>query len=288
MIPMTIVFSGAYLAAVRLPVRATEGEPAPGARAEVVGVAAVAADGDGDGGDRGGAAAPSRPAGWLDRLSPNYLLRTLLAIGALAILMVGAAPMAVAATNGTADPILTEAANGSPNVVDVPAAPFTLTDQNGRPVSLSSLRGRTVVLTFLDPVCTSDCPIIAQELKLTDQLLGAQAGRVDLVAVDNNPLDTSPAFTRAFDKQEGLDSLPNWTYLTGSLDQLHGVWNDYGLQTEVTPAGAMVAHSDILYIIDRSGHTREIFNSDPGSGSAAGTSSFSNLLVSELHHYTAA
>ena len=102
-----------------------------------------------------------------------------------------------------ADPILIEAAKGRPNQVDVPAPPFTLTDTSGHSVSLSSLRGRTVVLTFLDPVCTSDCPIIAQSLRLADENLGADARNVELVAVVNNPLYRSTALTAAFDRQEG-------------------------------------------------------------------------------------
>jgi len=260
MIPMALVFTVGYVAMARLPVRAQPGRAVP-------------------------APAPVTPsAGWLDRLPPSYLLRSLLAVGAVGILLVGAGPMAMAATNPNADPILTEAANGSPNIVDVPASPFTLTDQFGRQVSLASLAGRTVVLTFLDPVCTSDCPLIAQELRLTDQMLGSTAGRVELVAVVNNPLDRTAAFTSAFDRQEGLDQLPNWEFLTGSLDQLHSVWDDYGVQTQVSPAGAMIAHSDILYIIDRSGHTREIIDSDPGAGTTAGKSSFASLLSSQVQH----
>jgi cytochrome oxidase Cu insertion factor (SCO1/SenC/PrrC family) len=271
MIPMILIFGGAYLAMVRLPARATVAVPVATAPGEAVTTPPVGS-------------APPQPAGWLDRLSPNYLLRSLLAIGAVGIVLVGAAPMALAATNPNADSILAEAANGSPNLVDAPAAPFTLTDQHGHTVSLSSLAGRTVVLTFLDPVCTSDCPLIAQELRLTDQMLGSTAGPVEIVAVVANPLYTSTAATTAFDKQEGLDHLANWSYLTGSLNQLHQVWNDYGVQIQVTPAGAMVAHGDIVYIIDKSGHTREILDSDPGDGSAPSQSSFSALLTSQVQH----
>ena len=274
MIPMALVFTGGYLAAVRLPARAAAGGGVPVPATPTVAGAGAAAG-----------LAPNAPTGWLDRLSPNYLLRTLFAIGALGILLVGAAPMAVAAAEPNADPIVFEAANGTPNLVDVPAAPFTLTDQSGRTVSLSSLVGHTVVLTFLDPVCTSDCPLIAQELRSTDQMLGSTADHVQLVAVVNNPLYHTTSLTSAFDRQEGLDRLANWTYLTGSLDQLHRVWNDYGVQTQVTPAGGMIAHSDIVYIIDKSGHTREILNSDPGSGSAAGRSSFSALLTTEVQRF---
>jgi cytochrome oxidase Cu insertion factor (SCO1/SenC/PrrC family) len=276
MVPMALVFIGGYLAMIRLPVRAEVKSPVP------AGEAAAPPDATGvEGGPAGGATVP---AGWLDRLAPSYLLRSLLAVGAVGILLVGAGPMARAATNPNADAILTEAANGSPNLVDLPAAPFTLTDQHGRQVSLASMAGHTVVLTFLDPVCVSDCPLIAQELRLTDQMLGPTAGKVDLVAVVNNPLDNTTAFTNAFDRQEGLDQLTNWSFLTGSVDQLHKVWDDYGVQTEVAPAGAMVAHSDILYIIDRTGHTREIIDSDPGAGTAAGKSSFSSLLSNQVQH----
>ena len=48
----------------------------------------------------------------------------------------------------------------------VPAGPapgFTLTDQNGRTVSLSALRGKVVVLEFMDPHCTDICPMVSQE-----------------------------------------------------------------------------------------------------------------------------
>ncbi len=153
MIPMALVFGGGYLAMVRLPVRAR----ADGTPGVVAAESAVS-----------GRPEPSTPApaGWLDRLQPNFLLRSLLALGAVGILLVGAAPMAVAAASPHADPILIEAANGSPDMVNVPAFPFTLTDTDGRTVSLASLAGHTVVLTFLDPVCTSDCPLIAQDLKL--------------------------------------------------------------------------------------------------------------------------
>ena len=276
MIPMALVFTSGYVALARLPVRAQAGHAVPASAPETPAARTAVQEGTVD-------RVPA-PAGWLDRLTPSYLLRSLLAVGALGILLVGAAPMAVAAANPNADAIVTEAANGSPNLVDVPAAPFTLTDVHGHTVSLASLAGHTVVLTFLDPVCTSDCPLIAQELRQTDSMLGSSAGPVELVAVVNNPLYNSTADTAAFDNQEGLDRLANWTYLTGSLGQLHKVWNDYGVQTQVTPAGAMIAHSDIVYIIDRSGHTREILNSDPGNGSAAGRSSFSALLAGQVQH----
>ena len=268
MVPMALIFTGGYLAMVRPAVRVPAGEPSP--RPEGVPAAPPEVT-----------TAPSAPSGWLDRVNPNYLLRSLMAVGALVVVAVGAAPMAVAAVNPTADPIIIEAANGMPDPVDTPSAPFTLTDTGGRAVSLTSLRGRTVVLTFLDPVCTSDCPLIAQDLRLADRQLGDQARDVELVAVVNNPLYDTTALTSAFDRQEGLDHVANWTYLTGTSAQLQQVWNDYGVQVETSPAGGMVAHSDIVYLIDKHGRTRLILNADPGDGGTQG-SSFVGQLTSQI------
>jgi len=224
--------------------------------------------------------------GWRQRVRPGALgravagarARSVAAVAALAVILLGAAPMASAAANRTADPILALAIEGSSTNMDQPAPGFWLTDQNDRTVSLASLRGKVVLMTFLDPVCTSDCPIIAQEFKQTGQMLGAQASGVELVAVVANPTYRSTAFTRAFDRQEGLSSVPNWLYLTGSLSQLGAVWRQYGVTVENMPAGAMSAHNDVAVVIDPAGHIREEMAADPGPGTSSTQSSFSGLL----------
>ncbi|MGA2931430.1 MAG: SCO family protein, partial [Acidimicrobiales bacterium] len=255
MLPMALVFVAGYVAMVRLPVESEV------PMAEDAGVAG--------------------PANWWDRASLSYVTRTVAAVGALAIVIVGTAPMAMAAVNQNADPILTEALDGSPNSLDLPAPHFALTDQHGNPVSLASLRGHTVALTFLDPVCTSDCPLIAQEFRQTDQRLGDQASNVDFVAIVANPIYRSASFTNAFDRQESLDHLPNWYYLTGSLPELQRVWNSYGILVNTVGAGAMVAHSDLAFVIDSHGRERDALIDDPGPTQTF-ASSFSSLLLSRI------
>jgi len=186
--------------------------------------------------------------------------------------------MAAAAANRTADPILALAIAGNSASLDLPAPGFTLTDQDGQTVSLASLRGKVVLMTFLDPVCTSDCPIIGQEFKQAGQLLGAQNKNVELVAVVANPIYRSTVFTRAFDQQEGLATVPNWRYLTGSLSQLSAVWQHYGVTVQNLPAGAMSAHNDLAVVIDPSGVIREEVGDDPGPGTSSTKSSFAVLL----------
>ncbi|MDQ2815934.1 MAG: SCO family protein [Actinomycetota bacterium] len=259
MIPMALLFSVGYLALT----------PA----VELAPVTAKAGDGE--------------PTGWrLRSLRPRMLAGTLAtagarsvaAVAALAVIVLGAAPMASAAANRTADPILALALAGGSTTLDLPAPGFTLTDQNGRTVSLAQLRGKVVLMTFLDPVCTTDCPIIAQEFKQTGEMLGAQDKNVELVAVVANPSYLSTAFTQAFDRQEGLATVPNWLYLTGSLSQLGAVWRHYGVTVQNLPAGAMSAHNDLAIVINAAGEIRQEVGADPGAATSGIRSSFSVLL----------
>jgi cytochrome oxidase Cu insertion factor (SCO1/SenC/PrrC family) len=209
-------------------------------------------------------------------------LRVIAGIAALGVIIVGAAPMAFAAVNKTADPITAEALSGTNGELDTPAPNFTLTSQDGRQVSLASLRGKVVLLSFLDPVCTTDCPVIASEMRVADVLLGSRAADVELVSVVANPTYTSLAYTRAFDVQEGLNTVPNWLYLTGTVSQLATVWHYFGIEVEDLPAGAMAAHNDIAFVISAKGVLQQEISDDPGPGTDATQSSFSSMLADSV------
>jgi cytochrome oxidase Cu insertion factor (SCO1/SenC/PrrC family) len=177
---------------------------------------------------------------------------------------------------------LATAVDGNPNAVNFPAPSFTLVDEHDQPVSLADLRGKTVALTFLDPVCTSDCPIIAQEFRQADQMLGALSKKVEFVAIDANPLYTAPDYLVAFDDQENLAHISNWAYLTGPLTELKPIWNSYGILIGYSPGGAMIAHGELAYVISPSGQMRYSLDSDPGASTAATKSSFSVTLANAI------
>jgi cytochrome oxidase Cu insertion factor (SCO1/SenC/PrrC family) len=201
------------------------------------------------------------------------------ALGAVGVIILGAAPMAAAQASPVADTVLAQAVDGSSAPQNYPAPGFSLTSQYGRPVTLRSLRGKVVLLTFLDPTCTSDCPLIAQEFKEAGVLLGAADQHVELVAIVTNPVDYQIGYARAFDQQEGLAGVRNWLYLTGSLQQLEKTWRGYGIAADIEPAGAMIGHTEITFAIDASGRVRQEMGFDPGPGTAATESSFAAELT---------
>ncbi len=273
MIPTLLLLAAGYLGLTRVAVAdqpstadpvATEAQPEP--------VTAAAARGN------------WRSLPWRERVRTAVAavsVQTVAALGAVAVVVIGAAPMAAASVNGSADPILAEAIAGYSPPLDTPASPFRLTDQHGRAVTLASLRGKAVLLTFLDPVCTSDCPLIAQEFKAAGAQLGSTDSQVELVAVVANPTYYGVQFTQAFDRQEGLSTVPNWLYLTGSLTQLQQIWATYGVDVQDLPAGAMSAHNDLAFVIDRTGIIRQEISDDPGPGTTSTQSSFGALLAGD-------
>jgi cytochrome oxidase Cu insertion factor (SCO1/SenC/PrrC family) len=233
---------------------------------------------------------PSRPA--VPAAQPDLAgragapgARAALIAWAIAVVLVGAAPLAVAQASPHADVIIAQAIDGNTAPLNLVAPAFTLTDQAGHQVSLASLRGKVVLLTFLDPVCTSDCPLIAQEFRAAGRLLRGRSRQVELVAIVANPVYRTLACTRAFDRQEGLAGVRNWLFLTGPLARLQQAWKSYGVAAEILPAGGMIAHNDIAYVIDAAGHTRNELDFDPGPGTASSTSSFAVELADAAGRY---
>ena len=139
--------------------------------------------------------------------SPMRLLQVLAAVCAAAIVLLGAAPMAVASLGGGADPTLAEAINGTPEHADFRAFPFALMDEHGRRVTMAQLRGRVVVLTFLDPVCTTDCPSSPRScIARTASSAPRRQGRVR--HDQRKPDVPSTSALLAFDQHEDLSPRP--------------------------------------------------------------------------------
>jgi len=284
MIPVLLILGTGYLALVRVPVPAeatvvASADPAGGALPASVVLPALEGPPALGPSALGPSALGPLP---LAHAGLTRLLGFTAALAALGVVLVGAVPMAFAAANSRTDAILTEGVNGTPQQSDSPAPPFSLVDQRGVPVSLSSLRGRTVALTFLDPVCTTDCPTIAQEFRQADSLLGSSAAKhTAFVAIVANPVYRDVSVVQAFDRQEQLDTVPNWYFLTGSLSALTQYWNAYGIDVDTLPGGAMVAHSETAFVIDAAGKLRDSFSDDPGADSTT-AASLATLLEQEM------
>lgn len=143
-----------------------------------------------------------------------------------------------------------------------PAPDFTLRDQAGRTLSLRSLRGRTVLLAFIDPVCRNFCPFEAKILNDVASRAPAKS-RPAVVAVSVNPWNQTKA-DLAVDRLKWR-LVPEWRWGLGSYAQLAPVWSKYAIGVEVqtkTLAGTTVhevTHTEAAYVIDSRGDERALF-----------------------------
>jgi cytochrome oxidase Cu insertion factor (SCO1/SenC/PrrC family) len=147
--------------------------------------------------------------------------------------------------------------------LEAPAPGFELLDQNGRLRSLAQLRGKVVLLAFVDTRCTNVCPLTTQSMEEARRLLGPAALRVQLVGINANPLATSvadvEAYTRAHELQRG------WWFLTAREPALARVWRSYGVR--VASVHGDVFHQPVIFLIDPRGRERKIFFTQMSYGS---------------------
>jgi cytochrome oxidase Cu insertion factor (SCO1/SenC/PrrC family) len=157
--------------------------------------------------------------------------------------------------------------------VPVTSAPgFSLTDQGGQAMSLAGLRGRVVVLDFMDPHCTDICPLVSREFIDAYRDLGASAPHVVFLAVNVNRYHLQVADVAAFSSEQQLTAIPAWHFLTGPYPSLRAVWQAYQIQVDAPGPDADVIHSSQLYFIDP--HGRERFLASPVADHTASGSSY--------------
>jgi cytochrome oxidase Cu insertion factor (SCO1/SenC/PrrC family) len=156
-------------------------------------------------------------------------------------------------------------------VPGVRAPGFTLTDQNGHTMSLASLRGKVVVLEFMDPHCTDICPIVSQEFVDAYHQLGARAGSVVFAAINVNQYHATVANMATFTNAQRLNTIPGWHFFTGPVPTLKTAWRDYDVEVQAPNPNADIIHTSAVYFIDAQG--RERFLASPMvDHTASGTS----------------
>ncbi len=154
------------------------------------------------------------------------------------------------------------------------APDFSLTDQNGAPVSLSDFRGKAVALAFIFTNCPDICPLIASQMRAAWDLL-PENRRDDVVflGVTVDPERDTPEALRTFSARYELDTVPGWHALYGDRSTLEAVWASYGIEaTEIagevdglingSAAVAKIRHTDAIYLIDTEGKQRSLLHSN--------------------------
>lgn len=115
---------------------------------------------------------------------------------------------------------------------------WQFTDQNGKPVRMSELRGKPLVVSFMYTGCFQVCPATTQFLKRATQSardsLGTGSFRVVSIGF-NQPFDTPEALTE-FATKQGIDH-PDWRFLAPAQADVTAMLAEFGLSVKATTAG---------------------------------------------------
>jgi protein SCO1 len=167
----------------------------------------------------------------------------------LAVLVL--APLMLAQSRDASDQI----SNDLPLPKIAPAPEFTLTSQDGMPVSLTDFRGKVVAVTFIYTLCTDTCPVLTPMMSFVQDRLGPDFGtKIAFVSITVDPERDTPAVLKEYAEAFGANPA-GWAFVTGAPETIREVTRRYGVFAAKTADGD-VDHSFLTSIVDRRGILR--------------------------------
>jgi protein SCO1/2 len=130
--------------------------------------------------------------------------------------------------------------------------PFSLVDQNGRPVTEQDFKGQPFLVFFGFTHCPEICPTAMFEISEVFRALGADADRARAAFVTVDPeRDTAPVL------KDYLSSFhPRLSGLTGDAAAVAAVAKSYRVYYKKVPldaGGYTMDHTAIVYLMDKDG-----------------------------------
>ncbi len=185
----------------------------------------------------------------------SNLQRALLAV--LAVLLAGIGVVVFTGSRHASGAAATRSEFAGPTMPPgLRAADFTLADQDGHRVTLSSYRGHVVVLTFIHSLCKDACPFMVEQIKGALNGLPGNGSAVPAIGVSVAPAEDTPANRRAFLAKHRMTG--RLEFVNGPLRTLRRVWRDYAMQ----PVQGNIDHSTFVLLIDKRGIERVGFAAD--------------------------
>ena len=141
---------------------------------------------------------------------------------------------------------------------------FTLTNQNGRAVSLADLRGHVWVADIIFTRCAGPCPRMTRQMKELEKALPAGSD-TKLVTLTTDPDYDTPAILKTYSERFSAD-LSRWTFLTGTKPEIRklGINSLKLAAVEKSPEerespNDLFIHAILFVVVDRKGQLRGVF-----------------------------
>lgn len=174
--------------------------------------------------------------------------RVLITLFLLAVFALGAIVLVASRRDANGgEPAATAGFQGALMPEGVRAPDFSLANQDGEPVSMRSLRGSPVVVTFLYTTCEDTCPIQAQTVRGALDQLGHD---VPAIAIAVDPPRDTPGRAKAFlSEQRALGRID---FVLGTRAELRPLWNGFFIR----PQSVTEEHQARFTLVDAKGFQR--------------------------------
>jgi len=138
--------------------------------------------------------------------------------------------------------------------------PFTLTDENGKPITEMALKGHPSLVFFGYTHCPDVCPTALFDMSEVLRALGPDAGRTAALFITVDPERDTPAVMK--DYLSSFD--PHLRGLTGSDAAITAVEKEYRVYAKKVPTGQgddySMDHTALVYLMDKEGRFVAPFN----------------------------
>lgn len=133
---------------------------------------------------------------------------------------------------------------------------FSLTERDGRRITLADLRGKVWVANFIYAQCPGPCPMLSARMRSIQTALADRAKDVLLVSFSLDPVSDTPAVLVDYARRFHADA--NWWFLTNrDVDAMRHLVETGFLQSVVPASGDNpMIHSNYFAVLDRGARIR--------------------------------
>src|SRR5690606_8473286 len=145
-----------------------------------------------------------------------------------------------------------------------------LLDRQGRPVALSSFRGKPLLVSFIYTGCLQICPATTRALQEAVAALWKSVGvsQLHVASLGFSPPAASPQALKASAAHYGITA-PNWEFLTPPAAIVPALTADFAFDFVAAPAG--FDHVLQVSVLDAGGRiVRQIYGEDVAAGEHGG------------------
>jgi len=128
---------------------------------------------------------------------------------------------------------------------------------------MKDMKGQVLLVSFVFTTCTGSCPATTQRMILVQEGLQKKdlfKKGVRLLSISLDPARDTPEKLRDYMKLNGIDS-KTWNFLTGpvlDVTKVHAAWGMWAKPA----ANGQLDHPSRIFLVDRKGQVREIYNLD--------------------------